>query len=183
MRVLFFLVLVAGVIAALLYTWQASEAPPPETPAATAELPRYSVTGVQWLRLDRQGEPEFRAKAEALDWYADESATLRKVELDALGGYSSPWHVEAPAGRAPAHERQLQLTGGVEASGALASERVAVTTPKLWVDLLRHELRTDERVVLKSDFRNATARGLRTDFAGEHVQLLNDVQVDYAPDS
>ncbi|MGH8481770.1 MAG: LPS export ABC transporter periplasmic protein LptC, partial [Nevskiaceae bacterium] len=64
-------------------------------------------------------------------------------------------------------------------TGAVANEDVRLTTQRLWVDLLRRELHTDAPVELRSDFRSATARGLRTDFAGDHVQLLNDVRVDY----
>jgi len=181
-RILYLLIPVALVAAALLLTWQGFQEPAPVAAAATVEPPRYTLKGVEWLRLGRDGEPEFRADAQTLDYYADESVVMEQVRLDALGGYSSPWHIEAPHGRAPAHERRLRLTGGVRASGALAQERVNVVTPRLWVDLLRRELHTDAEVKLQSDFRSATSRGMRSDFAGEHVQLLNDVRVDYVPE-
>lgn len=67
---------------------------------------------------------------------------------------------------------------GEHASGS----PVAFTTNHLWVDLLRRELHTDTKVTLQTEARSATARGLRADFDGERVQLLNDVQVDYAPE-
>ena len=70
----------------------------------------------------------------------------------------------------------------MRAAGALANENVSLVTQRLWVDLLRRELHTDAPVELRSDFRSATARGLRTDFDGEHGQLLNDVRVDYVPE-
>jgi LPS export ABC transporter protein LptC len=181
MRTLYVLVPVALVAGAALLSLRGFQDRAPEAPAPAAEPPRYAATGVEWLRLGRGGEPEFRARAAALDYFADESITMRDVKLDALGGFSSPWHVEAPRANAPPRERRLRLTGGVQASGALANEDVSLSTPRLWVDLLRRELHTDARVELQSDFRSATARGLRTDFAGEHVQLLNDVRVDYAP--
>lgn len=181
MRAFFYVVVPAALIAGALYlSWEGlrRQAPAPAA-AAAGEPPRYAATGVVWMRLGRDGEPEFRARAEALDYYADESVSLREVKLDALGGYSSPWHVEAPRASAPPRERRLRLSGGVRASGALANEEVRLATPRLWVDLLRREMHTDAQVELRSDFRSATARGLRTDFAGEHVRLLNDVRVDY----
>jgi len=180
-RILYLLVPAALVAAALIFTFYGFQEPAEVTPRPAQEPPRYAITGVQWLRLGREGEPEFRVEAETLDVYADESVEMRKVRLDALGGYDSPWHLDAPRGQAPPRERRLRLSGGVRATGSLANERVALVTPRLWVDLLRRELHTDAAVRLQSDFRTATARGLRSDFAGEHVQLLNDVQIDYEP--
>lgn len=180
MRAPYLLLAVALVAAALYFAWQGvREQAPASAAAAAGEPPRYAVTGVEWLRLGRDGEPEFRARAATLDYFADESVVMREVKLDALGGYRSPWHVEAPRATAPPRERVLRLAGGVHASGALANEDVRLATPRLWVDLLRRELYTDAQVELHSDFRSATARGLRTDFGGEHVRLLNDVRVDY----
>ena len=168
-------------VAALLLTWQMQE-PEPVAVTAEPEPPRYAASGVEWLKLGRNGEPEFRAQARTLDYFADESVVMHEVKLDALGGYSSPWHLEAPQGMVPPRERRLKLAGGVTATGALAQERVRLVTPQLWVDLLRRELRTDAEVKFQSEFRSATARGLRSDFEGEHVQLLNDVRVDYVPE-
>jgi LPS export ABC transporter protein LptC len=180
MRILFLLVPAAVVVIALAFSWRMQD--PGQAPAVRAEEPpRYAITDVTWLRLGSDGEPEFRAQAESLDYFADDSVALHVVRLDALGGLRSPWHVEAPRGSAPPRERKLRLYGGVRASGELANENVALETPRLWVDLLRRELYTDAEVAFQSDFRSATARGLRTDFDGDHVQLLNDVRVDYVP--
>jgi len=182
MRILVLLVPAALLAAVLIFTLYGFQEPEPAAVAPAEEPPRYAATGVQWLRLGREGEPEFRAEADTLDYYADESVVMKKVRLDALGGYSSPWHIEAPRGTAPPRERQLRLSGGVRATGDLAAEHVELTTPRLWVDLLRRELHTDADVRLVTDFRTATAKGLRSDFDGEHVQLLKDVRMDYVPE-
>lgn len=181
---LLYVALPAGlVLAAVFFSWQGLQTPPVEVVAAQRELPRYAVTGAQWTRLGVSGEPEFRARAEAIDYYADGSARARVIGLDALGGYDSPWQVAAPAGEAPAHSRRLLLTGGVEAAGEHPNGApVRFTTERLWVDLLRRELHTEAPVEVRTDFRSATARGLRADFRGERVQLLNDVRVDYVPE-
>ena len=182
MRFVYLFIAVGLVAAALVVTWEGgSSSPQVEAVVPATEPPRYALTGVEWLRLVADGEPEFRADAKTLDYFADGSVVMRTVRLDALGGFSSPWHVEAPRGNAPPHERRLRLTGGVRAQGQVSSENVSLVTPRLWVDLLRRELTTDAQVEMQSDFRNVKARGLRTDFDGEHVQLLKDVRVDYAP--
>jgi len=182
MRILYLLVPAALLAAALVFTFYGFEAAPEAAAAPTEEPPRYAATGVQWLRLGREGEPEFRVEADTLDYYADESVVMKKVRLDALGGYSSPWHIEAPRGTVPPRERQLRLAGGVRATGDLAAEHVELTTSRLWVDLLRRELHTDADVRLVTDDRVATAKGLRSDFDGEHVRLLKDVRMDYVPE-
>jgi LPS export ABC transporter protein LptC len=180
-RVLFLLVPIALVAVALAFTWQGFQEAAPAAAAPQAEPPRYAMTGAQWLRLSRDGEPEFRAQARTLDYYADESVVMTDITLDSLGGYRSPWHIEAPTGRSPPRERSIRLSGGVRATGAIAQEKLELATSRLWVDLLRRELHTDAPVKLQSDFRSVAAVGMRSDFDGEHVQLLNDVRVDYVP--
>lgn len=183
MRALYVLAPAALLIAALFFTWQGFQESPTAAVAAAPELPRYAVTGARWLRLGSQGQPEFRAQAAAIDYYADGTAKLRAITVDSLGGYESPWHVEAPMGEAPPRERRILLTGGVRATGQhVSGAPVTFNTARLWVDLLRRELHTEAPVRLQTDFRSASARGLRADFAGERVQLLNDVRVDYAPE-
>jgi LPS export ABC transporter protein LptC len=157
--------------------------PPPEAAAETEALPRYAITHAEWVQLGPNGEPEFRARAASIDYFADESIRLRDLELDTLGGAASPWSVRAPSGSAPPHERRMLLTGGVEAEGRVAGDMpVDFRSERLWVDLLRRELYTDGPVEMHTDLRTARARGLRADFGGERVQLLNDVQVDYVPE-
>lgn len=184
MRALLYVFLPAALlIAAIFFSWQGLQAPPPQAVKPDAEQPRYAVTGAHWVRLGVSGEPEFRAQAAAIDYYADGSAKLRTIGIDALGGYDSPWHLQAPLGEAPPRARRLRLTGGVHATGEHASGApISFDSAYLWVDLLRRELYTDAPVQLQTDFRSASARGLRADFDGERVQLLNDVRVDYAPE-
>lgn len=180
MRILVLLAPAVVIVIALMLSWRTEESA--QAAALRAEEPpRYAVHDVTWVRLGADGEPEFRARAESLDYFADDSVAMKQVTLDALGGLRSPWHVEAPRGSSRPRERRLRLSGGVRATGELANEDVALETPRLWVDLLRRELYTDAEVEFQSDFRSATARGLRSDFDGEHVQLLNDVRVDYEP--
>lgn len=169
--------------AALAYWGRDLRTAPAETAAPIQELPRYAVTGAQWLRLNLRGEPEFRAQAQSIDYFTDDSVQLHALTLDALGGFTSPWHVQAPEGWAQLDERRLLLSGEVVAQGkTVDGAPLNFTTDRLWVDLLRKELRTESDVALKSDFRRATARGLKADFSGERIQLLNDVQMEYAPE-
>jgi len=183
-RALYLLLPIALTLAALLFTLRGLRPGAAREAAVETEQPRYAVTGAEWVRLGRGGEPEFRARADSIEYYADESLRLHTLTVDTLGGTASPWHLQAPEGEAPPRERRLQLKGQVVATGLYEDGApLMFTTERLWVDLLRKELRTDDPVVLQSEFRRATARGLKADFTGERVELLNDVQVDYAPRS
>lgn len=184
MRVFYFALSVALLMATLVYIAPNFQTPATAPVAPAAPLPRYTVTGAQWLRLGEQGQPEFRAQAQSIEYFADESIQLHTITLDALGGLSSPWNLRAPAGTVPPRERRVLLQGGVVAKGAYADGvPIDFTTDRLWVDLLRRELRTESPVLLTSDLRHASARGLKADFSGERVQLLDDVQVEYVPNT
>lgn len=155
--------------------------PPP--PAGEREEPaRYALADVKWTRLDAAGQPEFRVTAHSIQYYADERVQMRELTLDALGGPRGAWHVEAAAGSAPPRERRLLLTGGVVAAGTLqGAGPMEFRTDRLWVDQLRRELHTEQPVALEGPGRQASAVGLRTDFNGERLELLREVQVHYAP--
>jgi LPS export ABC transporter protein LptC len=173
----------ALILAVLIFMGLGLRPPVAESATVAREPPRYVVTDAQWLRLNLRGEPEFRAQAQSIEYYADDTVELRTLALDALGGWTSPWHVQAPEGTARVNDRRLLLSGDVVAQGkTIDGAQLDFTTERLWVDLLRRELRTDHDVVFQSDFRRATARGLKADFNGEHIQLLNDVQMEYAPE-
>ena len=184
MRALYLALPIALVLGALIFIAMGLREPPVETAAPVTAPPRYVLTGAQWVRLGAQGQPEFRAQADSIEYFADESIQLHTITLDALGGMSSPWNLQAPAGMVPPRERRVLLEGGVVAKGQYANGApIEFTTPVLWIDLLRRELRTDSPVLLESDLRRASARGLRADFSGDSVQLLNEVQVEYVPSS
>jgi LPS export ABC transporter protein LptC len=183
MRYFTLAVLMAFVLAALMFTWAGlQQAPAPAVAKPAEEPPRYVLSGAQWTRLDRQGQPEFHAVAATVEYYADDSIRLHDVAVDALGGLRSPWHLKASAGVAPPHEHRLRLDGPVVADGKTADgEAFTINTDNLWIDQLRRELYTGAPVRMDSGLRSATAVGMRADFAGEHLKLLNDVHFNYAP--
>jgi len=186
MRYLTLAVLMACVLAALMFTWAGLQRPPVVASAArpgAEEPPRYVLTGATWTRLDRQGEPEFRVVAQSAEYFADDSIHLTDLTMDSLGGTRSPWHLKAPSGMAPPHEKRVRLDGPVIADGKTPDgEPFTLTTDNLWVDQLRRELYTSAPVKMDSGLRTGTAAGMRADFEGEHVRLVNpDMKFDYAP--
>ncbi|AXQ28027.1 LPS export ABC transporter periplasmic protein LptC [Solimonas sp. K1W22B-7] len=157
----------------------------PETQQAVAETgmpPRYELQGVQWTRLDAQGKPLIQAAADTARYYDDKSARFEMLSVQRLGEGGGPWNLQSPSGRMPAGQQRIVLDKPVEMTGRMKSgEPVRVDTDSLWVDLERKEIATDDRVRLSGPNRAARARGMRADWGGTQVKLLNEVEVDYVP--
>lgn len=146
------------------------------------ERPRYVLKGAEWTRYDEQGQPEVRATALSIDYFDDKSARLNTLEMDRLGGGNGPWHLSAATGVMPANQERMQLGRPVTVTGDLQDlGPVRIVSDTLWVDFERKEIHTGDSVLLSGEGRNARATGLRADWNGERVQLLQDVHVDYAP--
>ncbi|HSW15242.1 MAG TPA: LPS export ABC transporter periplasmic protein LptC, partial [Solimonas sp.] len=150
---------------------------PPAEVAAQAQLPRYELRGVEWTRLDAQGRPLIEAVAGTIRYYDDESARFDTLEVRRLGA-NGPWNLTSPDGTMPAGEERLRLNPPVLITGRLSNgEPVQIDAESLWVDLQRKEIHTEDRVQLHAPNRQARARGLRADWAGTQLRLLNDVEV------
>lgn len=145
--------------------------------ASTQELPRYTLKNAQWTRLDGNGQPEYVAQAQALEYFDDESSRMVQPRISAFGGRTSPWRLTAPEGSTQAGSRDVLLKGEVKVHGRWQDGReLTVTTPHLWLDTTRQVLRTDARVILDSAGRKMRAKGLIADSAGQEVKLLGEVQ-------
>lgn len=156
----------------------------PEPQQAAAEVgnpPRYQLQGVEWTRLDAQGQPLIRATADTVRYYDDKSAQFETLRVERLG-QGGPWNLNAPRGQMPGGEQRIRLEKPVEMTGKMKSgEDVRVETDSLWVDLERKEIATEDRVRLTGRNRAASATGMRADWNGTQVKLLKDVEVEYVP--
>lgn len=177
------LVLAIGLLATAAvvvhYALRGSDAPL-ESTGSGERPPRYELNNVRWKRMDENGRLEFRAHAAQLRQYHDDAAELTGLQLDALGGLDSPWQIRAPSGTVPSRQKRIRLNGPVVAQGRLIpNEPAELTAENLWVDTTQKLLSTDGRVGVKTPTRSARARGLRTDFKGQNLYLLHDVEVTY----
>jgi len=152
----------------------------PQAQASLAQQPRYELQGVEWTRLDIQGRPMIEAVASHLRYFDDESARFEALQVRKLGAEGGPWTLTSPSGLMPPREKRLRLDAPVEIAGRLKNgEPVRIDAVNLWVDLQRREIYTEDRVQLHAPNRQARARGLRADWAGTQLRLLNDVEVEY----
>ena len=91
MRRILFALPILIVLGILLATFRGG-APEPAAPPASAEAaPRYKLTDGRWLRYNQGGQPEFVLSAGEIQYFDDESARLKSIEMHSLGGSSSPW--------------------------------------------------------------------------------------------
>lgn len=142
--------------------------------------PNYTASAVDLQRFNRQGELIIQGHAAMVQYFDDGSMHAEQLELTALGTHS-PWHMTAEAADMEGRDKPINLSGPVKADSRWPDnqETLHLQTPKLQIDPNTHRITTDARVDLTGVTRNANARGLRADFAGRMVQLLNDVHMTY----
>lgn len=156
--------------------------PVPAGAEAQADQPRYTLRGAQWSRFDGHGQIEFEGEAQTIDYFDDESARLTQFELTALSAGGAPWTATAPEGFAPAGAKRLQLRGGVEGQGRWPDdEPLSFSTPEIWLDSAAQQLETEAQVQIKSQTRQADARGLRVNGKSRQIALLHNVKLRYVP--
>ena len=145
----------------------------------TADAPRYYIKNAAWTMLGPSGTPEYRMRAELAEYFDDQSARLSQLRDDDLAG-EQVWTISAPSGYAPPHQRRMLLNGPITANGQWADgQQFQLDTDHMWIDTLRRELYTDAEVLLTSALRRIQARGLRADWRGDSLQLLDQVSVRY----
>jgi len=159
------------------------------TASATQEdsgpRPRYALRDAEWTRLGTDGKAQFHIAAATIDYYENESALMTHMTMDGLGGEKGAWTLTSPAGEMPAHQERILLKKPVVITGQSnrTGEPIKLFTDQLWVDNKRKEIYTESPLRMTQGEQQATAVGLRTDWAGEKLDLLHDVKVTYVPRS
>lgn len=174
--------LLIPLLGGLFYTFQRMDNSLVESPEApSASLPRYTLSGATLTRFDADGEPNLRGKADAIEYYDDQSGHAHNLQVDLVADDDSAWHLTSPTATLPPHQRRFMLDGPVVASGQWPDngEDVALHTDRLWVDPDRHEIDTDAAVEVQSRSRSGTAVGLRSDWVARSMQLLHNVKMTY----
>lgn len=153
--------------------------PTGDTAVAVADPPRYTVRGARWTRSDETGAPLFSVRAEALTVFASERVAIEAPRVIGLGNHDV-WSLQAPRGEVPAGTRALELTGGVTIAGqwpdgaALDGELARLTA-----DAGNRELRSDADVRLDGPGRSMRGTGLRADWDGGRLRVLENVRMQY----
>lgn len=177
------LLVTAPLVVAALALWLTLQGFTPGAAVAetVAEHPRYAVQGAIWTRYGDSGDAAFRAQAQTIDYYDDRSMQLREVTLDRLGA-GGPWTLQAAEGEVPPGETRMQLRPEVEIAGALKSGAAAqIMARDVWVDWTKKTLASAAPVHLSSPDRELQAIGFESDWAGDYLRFLKQVQVHYAP--
>jgi LPS export ABC transporter protein LptC len=171
---------------ALLAGWLAFEGfrDPGAAPAANEEQrPRYHIEAADWTRFDETGSRVFVVGASSIDYFDDASMQLADIALN-TGDENGPWRLDARRGVVPAGEKRLRLEPLVDVRGRTRDEvPVQILAPTLWVDWAERTLSTDDAVDARAGSSTLQAVGMRTDWNGERVEFLGEVQVRHVPDN
>jgi LPS export ABC transporter protein LptC len=173
--------LLVPALAALFYTFQRMDNSLVETPQPSSALPRYTLGGAELQRFDNEGAPYLRGQAETIEYFDDQSGQASALQVDLVDDGERSWHLTAPSASLPAHQRRFMLDGPVLANGEWPDngEPLKLSTERLWVDPDRRQIDTDAPVQVRSVSRNGDAVGLRSDWAGQSMQLLHNVKMTY----
>lgn len=162
--------------------WRSLRAPAPAPPPPSDEQPRYFLEDAEWVRYDQAGRPLRRVRSERIEILDDESARLRELTVDQLGGDQGPWVLHAPRGYSPPHAQRLLLQDTVTIEGRWPeSQPLQLATEQLWVDSETREIYTETPVVIEGTTRSVRANGLRADWDADRLRLEGDVRVRYDP--
>lgn len=174
------LALLLGVVIVLWGTNMARQDEPTESATVDVrEPPRYVVRDARWLRTDAEGSPLYRISAVRLAMYADERVVIQEPTVNGLGERNA-WSLRAPRGVISAGSRNLELSGGVDVDGAWGDgSALQAQTQRLTVDVEGRLLRTQQPVRVTGPGRDLRSVGLRTDWNGERLTLLDQVRVTY----
>lgn len=178
-RLLLGLLALAVIAAAMWTSLQQVDTADRVTAEDSGDAPRYYIKDATWTMLGPTGEAEYRMQAELAEYFDDQSARLSELRVADLAG-EQIWTINAPSGYAPPRQRRMLLNGPITADGQWADgQQFQLNTEHLWIDTLRREIYTDAEVLLSSALRRVQARGLRADWRGDHLQLLDQVRVRY----
>ncbi len=156
--------------------------PDGEVTEDAVKRPRYTVGGAEWTRYGEGGNADFRARALRIDYFDDRSLALSDVTLDRLDGDAGPWTLRAAQGEVPPGASRMRLMPDVDIDGKLKSgAQAAIQTRNVWVDWRAKTLESAEPILMQSPGRQLRAIGFESDWSGEHVRFLKQVQVRYAP--
>ncbi len=165
---------------AALAAWLAFEGfrDPGESAAAFEEQrPRYHIESADWTRYDPSGTPTFIVGASSIDYFDDASMMLNDITLDTRAG-DGRWQLGASRGTVPGGERRLRLEPQVDVQGSTSDGTpVQIRTPTLWVDWVERTLSTADAVAARAGASSLDAVGMHTDWSGQRVEFLSDVQV------
>ncbi len=169
------------VLAAVLYTLQRADESESSVQVAAAALPRYVARDATLTRFDMDGAAALRGTASSVEYFDDDSGQATDLQADLLAEGDAQWHLSAPAGTMPAHERRIRLDGPVLAKGEWpdTGSPLTVDTTQVWIDPDAHQFETRETVHLNSEARFGTAVGMRVDWDERHLQLLHNVKMTY----
>ncbi|MES2488293.1 MAG: LPS export ABC transporter periplasmic protein LptC [Pseudomonadota bacterium] len=186
MRRLLLLVVALAISVALWMGVQSFDrASEPQAQDESGPRPQYALRDAEWTRLGADGKTQFHITAATIDYYENKSAVIGRMSMDGLGGDKGAWTLTSPAGEVPADQERILMKKPVVITGKpnKGGDSILLVTDQLWVDSKRKEIYTSAPLRMTYGPQQATATGMKADWAGENLNLLHDVKVTYVPRS
>jgi LPS export ABC transporter protein LptC len=165
-----------------LWLWQAS--PLPESTANTTAVahgnaePGYVAISADLLETGNDGLEQYRLRAERIEQPTPESPVMLSNPQFQHQGRSA-WTLSAQHGLMPPDTQQLELSGNVQASGALGAAPISIRTEALTVDLQQQKLDTPALVNIDWGRNRLSATGLHADMKSDSLRLESHIHGEF----
>ena len=172
------------VFAAALGLWLWQTRPPQESAATTTTTthdnaaPGYVAISADLLETGADGQEQFRLRAERIEQATPDSDILLSNPQFQHQGRSA-WTLSAASGVMPPDTQQLQLSGAVQASGALGAAPISIRTAVLNVDLQQQQLDTPAAVSIEWGRNRLDATGMHADMKSDSLRLESHIHGEF----
>ncbi|MEC9375850.1 MAG: LPS export ABC transporter periplasmic protein LptC [Pseudomonadota bacterium] len=113
---------------------------------------------------------------------ADDSITMREVEMLYTPKELKGWKMSADEGRIPSDGSIIELFGNVVVqSGEKNQIPTKITTEKMAINPSKNQARTNQDVIVDYDGRLVKAKGIEVDLNQNRLKLLSQVKGSFSP--
>lgn len=154
-------------------------------PGSKAVIPDFTMTGVDTLNMDLNGNPETRLTAAAMAHYEQRGETeLTRPRLKLFRDGEPPLYVAADQGWVASENEVILLQGNVRfwEPGADNEAVFEITTSKATIYPNRNMAETDQAATLTTPDSVTHSVGLRAWLGDDRIEMLHQVKTIIKPD-
>lgn len=174
------ILLIVALVALATLLLRGQRTPDSTLEAAADHAPRYTISQLQAVRTNAEGQPTLRLSVDKAEYFDDKSALLRGITAQGLSGGASPWTLHSDMGRTPANQQRLMLYAPVTAHGRFPDgQALTLRAGEVWLDQQKQRMSSSQPVSIQGPGRELHAQSWQAGFDGKTLNLKS-VEMRYA---